>query len=125
MCCDGIVDGLKSAKIAMQERNIQETNNELIKSQRLIRFLADSVDTRHGEPAKLLLSFYKFLLNHLIQANMEKDEKYIDEALSYLAKLREAWVEGFKPQPTRQPAPANIPPKSTHDATTRILDLQL
>lgn len=124
MCYDGIIDNLNLAKTSLQERDLQEANGKLIKSQCLVRLLMDSTDSRQGESAKLLSSFYNFLLNRLIQANIEKNEKYIDEVLSSLAKLKEAWMEGFKNQP-KQLAFESIPRKSTHEADIKGFDIRL
>ena len=58
--------------------------------------LFHSLDFSVGQVAYELGSFYEYVRKRLITANRHKDERIVDEVLSLVAKIREAWAESFK-----------------------------
>ena len=97
MLYNGAIQFLNIAKKAMEEKNIQETHNNIIKAQRIITEFKATLDMEMGgELAQNLFSLYTYLNKRLVQANLEKDVNALDEVLHHLKDLRNTWVEAIK-----------------------------
>lgn len=48
------------------------------------------------EISKNLMSLYDFIYRWLIQANLKKDKKYLQEALEIVEEMRNTWAEAIK-----------------------------
>lgn len=98
MLYNGIVKFLNLAKVQIEEKNIQEAHNNIIKAQNIVLELRDTLDMQY-EISNNLYSLYDFMYNHLIQANCNKFEigiQYIDEVSNLTRDLRDTWQEAMK-----------------------------
>lgn len=95
MLYDGIIKFSKRAKVAIEQKNIQDANEALLRSQNIIRELMITLKTEY-EVAKQLEKLYDFMLNNLIEANLKKDAKYVDEVIELAQDLHDTWKEAIK-----------------------------
>ncbi|WP_017691982.1 flagellar export chaperone FliS [Paenibacillus polymyxa] len=90
MLYDGAIRFVKSGVSAIEESNFEKTNTNLCKAQAVIHELIAALNYDYPV-AKTLYSVYEYMIHCLIQANLKKDVKPAQEALSHLTELREAW----------------------------------
>ncbi|RZB34884.1 MAG: flagellar protein FliS [Desulfobacteraceae bacterium Eth-SRB1] len=92
---EGAINFLKKAGEGIQEGNIEAKCNNINRAQDIIQELSCSLKMDEGgEIAGNLRSLYFFMEKHLIKAKIEKDgAKKINEVISMLRSLCEAWVE--------------------------------
>ncbi len=92
MLYEGAIKFLKSAKSALQQQDMSEFVRCMSRTGDIIDELDVSLDVdRGGEVAANLRSLYGFLRQHLLQAQIKKDPRMIDEAVRILHDLHEGW----------------------------------
>lgn len=97
MLYDGAINFLLRAKIAIDEKNIEDTHTYITKTQKIIREFMDTLDMdAGGEMAQNLYRLYDYLHYRLIQANIKKDTTMVDEVLEHLRSLKQTWEEAIK-----------------------------
>ena len=96
MLYDGAIQFLNKARVAMQNKEIEATNDNLIKAQYIIQEFINSMD-REVAPqlAENLISLYEYFIRRLIQANMKRQIEPIDEVLKYLKSLKATWEQAI------------------------------
>ena len=96
MLYDGAIQFLNKARVAMQNKEIEATNDNLIKAQNIIQEFINSMD-REVAPqlAENLISLYEYFIRRLIQANMKRQIEPIDEVLKYLKSLKATWEQAI------------------------------
>ena len=87
---------LNRAKEKIKVKNVEESNDLLIRAQKIIRELMCSLNLKVGEMATRWYSLYEYIYYRLIQANLRKDVQIIDEALDLLKPLRDAWIKAME-----------------------------
>ena len=87
---------LNRAKEKIKVKNVEESNDLLIRAQKIIRELMCSLNLKIGEMATRWYSLYEYIYYRLIQANLQKDVQIIDEALDLLKPLRDAWIKAME-----------------------------
>lgn len=95
MLFEGCWKFLKKAKIALEEKNISESHNNLIKAQNIMIELMESLDFNY-EISHNLFKVYEFVYNELIQINMTKDAKRIDPIIDIMYGYYDTWKEVIK-----------------------------
>lgn len=93
---DEVIKCLNRAKIKIESKDGEETNRLLLKTQKIIRELMCSLNLEVGEISTRWYSLYEYIYQRLIQANIEKNLKIIEEILSLLKPLREAWIKAME-----------------------------
>lgn len=92
MLYDGAIKNLRLAITAMEGKEIEKTNNFLIKAQNIISEFMITLDfDKGGDIAKDLYSLYDYMYNSLIRANIDKDIGKVKEVIGYLQELRDTW----------------------------------
>ncbi len=92
MLYNGCIKKLKLGQMAINQKNFEEANTHLKRSQEIISELVGSLDLKYPI-AHELLALYDFMLREIIQANVSKDPERIDPLIGMLTKLRDAWSE--------------------------------
>lgn len=92
MLYDGCIKQLKLARIAINEKKFDNSNNCLQKAQMIIVELLNSLDF-HYPIAKELMNIYDFVLTQIIEINISKSESAILSLIEILSSLREAWEQ--------------------------------
>ena len=93
MLTDGAVKYTKVAKLALERGDKQRAHNELIRVQGIFAELIASLDINAGSFAIDLMNIYNFIRNKLIEANIKKDIKIIDEVMPVIEDVRDMWCE--------------------------------
>ncbi|KYO64100.1 flagellar export chaperone FliS [Thermovenabulum gondwanense] len=94
MLYEGALKFLKLAKKSIEERNFVEANNNIIRVEDIVIELNMSLDMNY-EISKNLRSLYNFIYEKLIQANIKKDARILEEVEGILIGLKEAWQEAY------------------------------
>ncbi len=95
MLYDGCIKNMKLAKIAIEEKNVQDTNMYLIKAQDIVTELVMSLD--FGYPiANELFNLYDFILTSLREINISKESSGIDPLIDMLNELKKSWGHVLK-----------------------------
>lgn len=92
---DELVKQMTLAKIKIGVKDYGAVNNALVKSQTILNTLANSLDMRYPI-SKELKSMYAFILQQLLQANLKKDSKIIDDCIPLVRDLRESFDQADK-----------------------------
>ena len=94
---EGGIKFCKLAKGSIEENNIMNANNYIIKAQDIVSELMSSLDMKSGiEIANNLYSLYDYMLTRLIDANLKKDVDALDEVQKLLEELRDSWKIAVK-----------------------------
>jgi flagellar protein FliS len=94
MLYDGAIRNLKLAKLAIGDKNIEKTNNSVIKAQRILSELMSTLNMEDGgEISRNLMALYQYMHQRTIRANIDKNAEILDEVIGYLVDLREAWSQ--------------------------------
>lgn len=92
MLYDGAVKNLKIAKLSMGDKNIEKTNNAIIKAQNILaEFMSTLNFDEGGDIAKGLMNLYQYMYDRTIRANIDKNPEILDEVIGMLEDLRDTW----------------------------------
>lgn len=96
MLYDGAIQFLNKAKIAIQNKEIENAHNNLMGAQNILYEFINSMD-REVAPqlAENLISLYEYFIRRLVQANMKREIEPIDEVLKYLKSLKATWEKAI------------------------------
>jgi len=96
MLYDGAIQFLNKAKLSMEEGEIEQTHNNLTGCQNIILEFMSTLDMKQGgDLAQNLYRLYEYYYNTLVQANLQKDIKKVEEVLKHLKGLRETWQQAI------------------------------
>ena len=88
MLYQGAVKFMKLAKKNIKEGKIEESHKNIIKSQNIILELQNTLDKEQGgEIAVRLENLYDFIYRELIQANLNKNTKHLDNVIPLVEEL--------------------------------------
>ncbi|OCL27608.1 flagellar export chaperone FliS [Orenia metallireducens] len=97
MLYNGAIKFGRQAKEALENGDIQLSNNRLKRVQAIISELIVTLDMeKGGEIAENLYSLYEYMNRRLIQANIRKDSEIVEEVLGLLQDLKEGWEDAIK-----------------------------
>lgn len=96
MLVDGAVKFAKISRQAIVDKDIKKAHSNLIKTQEIFIELMVSLDMDQAEWTKDLMQIYTFIKDKLIEANMKKDVKIMDEILPLIEEVRDLWHEADK-----------------------------
>ncbi|AJK89312.1 MULTISPECIES: flagellar export chaperone FliS [Lysinibacillus] len=92
MLYNGCLKFLNKAKLAIQEKNIQEKNTNLIKAQAIISELMATLNM-DIEISKQMLPLYEYMNHRLVEANIQNDVAVIEEVEGLVTEFRDTWKE--------------------------------
>jgi len=88
---------VESSKKGIENKDFVAVNEKLKKAQDIITELNISLNMeKGGEIAKNLRSLYNYIFKRLIDANVEKNVKILDEVTELMSGLLDAWREAMK-----------------------------
>jgi len=96
MLYQGALRFLARASTTLQAGNLQESHDNLIRCQDIIAELMGSLDLSAGDIAYNLYRIYEYMYHRLVQANLHKDAKPLDEVARLLRELLPAWQQAAK-----------------------------
>src|SRR5262245_47469769 len=106
MLYKGAIKFLGSARQNLDVGDLEATNRQLLRAQEIILELMISVDVGVGPVARNLFDLYEFMHRHLVQANIRKDERLIEEVEALLRELTPAWEQAVQANRKVTPLPA-------------------
>lgn len=92
MLYNGCLKFLNKAKLAIQEKNIQEKNTNLIKAQAIISELMSTLNM-DIEVSKNMFALYEYINRRLVEANIQSDVAIIEEVEGLVTEFRDTWKE--------------------------------
>ncbi len=96
MLYDGAIQFLNKAKIALNEKNWEQSHNNLMGAQKIIEEFINTIDKEpNPELAQNLINLYEYFITRLVQANMKHEIAPIDEVLKFLKELKSTWEEAI------------------------------
>ncbi|MFO8063910.1 MAG: flagellar export chaperone FliS [Spirochaetota bacterium] len=85
------------ASLESQTRQLDRIHNAICKTQDIFTELMTSLDFENGgELSQNLFNLYMYFNNQLMQANINKDDSYLDQIRPLIVSLRDAWHEAAK-----------------------------
>ncbi|MBU5427773.1 flagellar export chaperone FliS [Tissierella pigra] len=95
MLYDGAIKFMNIGKYSIENKDLEKAHTSLIRAQDIILELNYSLDMNQ-EISKELRELYEFVLSKLVDGNIQKDTKAIDEALNIVNEMRDTWKEVVK-----------------------------
>lgn len=92
MLYEGAIKFCNIAGIAMEQKNIQKAHTNIIKTQKIIEYLRQTLDMKYPV-AKDFEDIYVYLEKRLVEANVKKDHEVLNECLGHLRAVRDTWKE--------------------------------
>lgn len=96
MLVDGAVKFSKIGRQAILDNDIKRAHGAIIKTQDIFTELRASLDINAGEWAKQMFEIYGFINEKLMEANIKKEVKIIDEIIPLIEEIRDIWYEAEK-----------------------------
>ena len=93
MLYDGALRFCNQAKLAIEEKHLNQANQMLQRAQDIIDELNINLNMEAGEIAVNLRSLYQFISTKLVEANIKKDLTLLNQMIALLTDLRSSWVE--------------------------------
>lgn len=91
----GAIKFIEQAKLALEKNDLQRAGNRMIKAQNIISELMVTLNM-DIEISKSLLLLYDYVKQRLIDANLKKDAKILNEVQGMLVELLGTWTEAIK-----------------------------
>lgn len=95
MLLDGAVKYTKMAEVALNEKNIKSAHENIVKVQDIFTELMVTLDRGAGPWADQLFKVYMFINEKLVEANMKKDVKILQEVKPLVEDIRNLWHEVY------------------------------
>ena len=76
----------------IREKDIQKANTNIQKAEKIIVQLRMDLDMKYPV-AEEFDKVYDYIYRRLVEANMQKDEEVLEEALKHIKTMRDTWVE--------------------------------
>lgn len=92
MLYNGCLKFIKYAKKAIEEKNVEVKNTNLLKAQNIIRELMVTLNMDY-EISHQMMQIYDYILNRLIEANLKNDTEILDEIEGIVTEFRDTWKE--------------------------------
>ena len=108
MLYDGAIRFCEQARIAIQEKKIEQSYNLIVKAEKILLELCTSMREEIApETCARMGALYMFCYDRLITANLKKDFQALDEALDIMRHMRQTWsllMEKLQQEKTNNPS---------------------
>ncbi|MCL1975530.1 MAG: flagellar export chaperone FliS [Firmicutes bacterium] len=92
MLYNGLRKNMILARRAMEQQDLANAHNRLMKAQSIINELINSLDMSFAVSADLL-AIYEFMMRQLVEVNVTKNSASIEPLLEIAEILRDAWQQ--------------------------------
>ncbi len=92
MLYEGAIKFCNIAEVAIDQKNVQKAHDNIIKTQRIIDYLRQTLDMKYPV-AQDFERIYVYLSQRLIEANSKKDKEILEEVNMHLRSVRDTWKE--------------------------------
>lgn len=95
MLYEGAIKFCNIAIIAIEKNDIEKSNINIIKAERIIAELRVTLDFKYPSAIQFEL-VYDYIYRRLIEGNISKNKEIIEEALEYIREMRDTWKDIMK-----------------------------
>lgn len=95
MLYNGALKFIGLSKIHIGKKDIPKANESIIRAQDIIQELNITLNMDY-EVSTGLRSIYIYIVDVLVDANISKDVRHLDEATQMVTELRDTWKEAIK-----------------------------
>ncbi len=95
MLYDGCIKFIKRAQIFIEEQNMEQAHNNIVRAQDIIIELTNTLDLNYTLSDELL-AIYDFINHELIEANITKDTEKLGGIAELLSDIRNTWQQAIK-----------------------------
>lgn len=95
MLYEGAIKFCNIASMAIEKKDLQKSNLNIIKAENIILELRSTLDMKYPVSVQLD-AIYDYIYRRLIEANINKDQEILEDALSLIRELRDTWKEAMK-----------------------------
>lgn len=95
MLYNGALKFMNQGKLFIEQKNIAGANESLKRAQDIIHELNSTLDMNY-DISQNLRSIYTYIIEQLVEANITKNPKHIDEAQGMVTELRDTWKEAMR-----------------------------
>jgi flagellar secretion chaperone FliS len=92
MLYNGCLKFIQQGKVAMQAKNIEEKNTNIIKAQKIIQEFMVTLNM-DIPVSKDLMAMYDYLYRRLVEANTQNDPAILDEVSGFVTEYRDTWKQ--------------------------------
>ena len=92
MLYEGAIKFCNIAEVAIENHDIQKAHNNIVKTQRIIDYLRQTLDMKYPV-AQDFERIYVYLSKRLVEANTKKDKAILEEVNMHLRSVRDTWKE--------------------------------
>ncbi|UQD53387.1 flagellar protein FliS [Bacillus methanolicus] len=92
MLYNGCLKFIHLAKKAMEEKNIEDRNTNLLKAQKIIQELMVTLNM-DIDISKQMMALYDYMHRRLIEANVKNDAAILDEVEGLVTEFRDTWKQ--------------------------------
>lgn len=112
-----VIEDVRRALLALESHDIEDRTKCINHALRVISHLQGTLDMeRGGEVACNLAGFYSVVRAGLIEAQRKQSARILEQQISQLATVHEAWLEVERA--TAANKPSNSEPSQIHSATS-------
>jgi len=101
MLYNGLIKYLKLAIQALEEKNTESTNNNLVRSQAILEEFMGTLNMNY-EVSNNLYALYDYMYWRIVDANIKKDKEIVEEVVGFAEDLRDTWNQAMKLAKGRQ-----------------------
>jgi flagellar protein FliS len=95
MLYEGAIKFCNIAVVAIEKQDYAKANTNIQKAEKIIGEFQATLDFKYPV-AKDFDNVYSYLMQRLLQANMQKDTAILEEVLKHLRTMRDTWKEVMK-----------------------------
>ena len=95
MLYNGVLKFIGMGKIHIEQKDVPKANESIMRAQDIVQELNITLNMDY-EISTGLRSLYTYILEKLVDANISKDIKHLDEAAEMVTELRDTWKEAMK-----------------------------
>ncbi|MDQ0244747.1 flagellar protein FliS [Bacillus fengqiuensis] len=92
MLYNGCLKFMKLARTAIEQKDIEAKNENLLKAQKIIQELMVTLNMDVAM-SKTMMAMYDYINRRLIEVNMTNDLTILDEVEGYVTEFRDTWKQ--------------------------------
>lgn len=89
---EGAIKFCNIAVVAMEKNDVEKAHTNIVKAEMIIEELQSTLNHKYPVAADFD-NIYKYIYSLLIDANMKKDTKILEDAISEFRGIRDVWKE--------------------------------
>lgn len=94
MLYDGVIRFMKKAIVKIEQNEIEEAHNYLVRAKEIISELMSTLKIAEGdEIANNLKELYLYSFKKIVEANLKKDPQLVQEVIEVMNNLRQGWLQ--------------------------------